>query len=125
MKNILLCTIPKTGTHFFKKLFEDHGFNVKAVHLTDDGLDMAFKACERNDIVVTTYRNLSAIEYSWLKNLRDDNLDKYIENWYRLQELEPVIVSVDSIKEARLNLASAILGVELKTDWKAVNETKS
>ena len=29
MKRIILCTIPGTGTHFFKKLLEDHGFDVK------------------------------------------------------------------------------------------------
>ena len=122
-KRIILCTIPGTGTHFFKKLLEDHGFDVKAIHCTDNGLNIVRDEIVNGSTLVTTWRYISDIYKSWDKNNRDLNADDYLEGWYRLFQWEPVVVSFDSDKEARLELLSAVLGVELKTDWEPVNAT--
>ncbi len=120
MKRIILCTIPGTGTHFFKDLLEGHGFDVKAIHCTENGLKIVEDEIVNGSTLVTTYREVSDVYENWGNNNRDLEAGKYFEGWYRLFQYEPVVVSIDNVKEERLEFLSAVLGVELKTDWEAV-----
>ena len=126
MKRIILCTIPGTGTQFFRELLEDHGFDVKAVHCTDHALSIVEDEIANGSILVTTYRDVEDIYECWGNRelvgkhppKRDDL--KYFESWYRLFRWEPVVVSLHHERDIRLKLLSAVLGKELKADWEAI-----
>ena len=124
MKKVILATIPHTGTHFFKKLLEDHGFEVKAIHVTDNGLKQVNSKVSAGWVLVTTYRNIDRVLKSWhMRGREGQSLNQYLENWYTLHQWEPIVVSFDNNREARLEFLSAVLDVELKTDWESVNVT--
>ena len=127
MKKIILATIPSTGTNFFKKVFEDHGLEVKALHLTDQGLKRVIEMgwCDgrglyEDSVLVTTCRNWHDVKQSWDNRGRDDNINVYLKNWFALASLMPIVVSVDSESIPRLAVLSKAVGVELKADWTPV-----
>ena len=121
MKKIILATIPSTGTNFFKKVFEDHGLEVKALHLTDQGLMRVLDMVMDDWTLVTTHRHISKVKESWRNRGRNDSLAEYLENWYTIQSLKPFVVSVDSAnKDTMLWDLSVELGVPLKADWTPV-----
>ncbi len=124
MKRIILCTIPGTGTHFFKDLLEGHGFDVKAIHCTENGLKIVEDEIVNGSTLVTTYRDVPDIYENWGNNNRDLDAGKYFEGWYQLEQYCPVTVSIDNNREARLNLLGQVLGVQLNTDWEPVNHTE-
>ena len=124
-KKVILCTIPHTGTWFFEKLLKDHGVNVSTQHCTYNGEPGIRKAVEDGAILVTTYRDFQNVTNSWVKRGRVmATLSEHLECWYRLFEFEPIIVSVDNNREMRLELLSAVLDVDLQTDWTPVNVTE-
>lgn len=129
MKKIILCTIPGTGTQFFKKLLENHGFDVRAIHCTKSGLDIVRDEIVSGSILVTTWRDIDEIYKCWSKREtvgrhppEQDDL-RYFESWYRLFRWEPIVVSLNTDRVERLAFLSHVLGIELKADWTAVEAT--
>ena len=121
---ISLCTIPHTGTWFFSDLFTQHGFTVEAFHCTDSGLQLAEEAYNNGHQIITAYRGVDLIKASWLYRKREDDLSKYMENWYKLScRYDPIVVTCDPRVNRYEVLAKAgeKLGVEFITDWKIVN----
>ena len=103
---------------------EKHGFDVKAIHCTENGLKIVEDEVLNGSILVTTWRDVPDLYENWGNNNRDLDAGKYFEGWYRLEQYCPVTVSIDNNREARLNLLGQVLGVQLNTDWEPVNHTE-
>jgi hypothetical protein len=140
---IVFAPLPHTGSEFFRRLFQDNGFPL-ALTLDEalagkqwvrqefpdlgsgtEQLDRLL-AARPDAVAVTTIRDWSKVEATW--RARGSNMrflsDRYFPGWLDfMQKHDPVIVSVDSHREARLARLSAVLGIELATDWTPVNAT--
>ena len=121
--NIFLCTIPGTGTYFFRDLLEKHGCSVKALHCSKEGMVRAKEYVEKGYVLVTAWRDVEETKNNWvLMNRSLDEYDLYYRNWHQLFEYEPVVVSFSNNREARLELLGAVIGKKLETDWTPVNQ---
>ena len=129
---IVLCTIPHTGTQFFRGLLAQHykptgwddtdpnGFIT--CHITNDALTHILDN-RRNMTLVTTVRDWWAVQNSWQQRNRDfSEYPDYLGCWLDLILQNPFVLSVDHHKENRLKLLEQHLGVQFKTDWTPVNE---
>lgn len=133
---VVLCTIPHTGTQFFRFLLGEHlpfvGFQTLkrehvergliVCHVTDWSLQ-CMNEMTRRPIVVTTKRNWADVKRSWERRGRKiEELAEYARRHTELVEKwRPIVVSVDEDREARLQHLGATLGLALKTDWSPVN----
>lgn len=117
---IALITIPHTGTQFFKRLLEQYA-PVEAMHCTDNAMEWIRQ--NRDGVtLVTTTRDWSAVRASWQRRGRDsEKLRMYLRNYLDLLNYDPIILSVDSFRQERLDRLQDKLGVLLRTDWTPVN----
>jgi hypothetical protein len=121
-KKVVLATIPCTGTQFWLKLLIDEGIEVKRFHTTDKQMPDILEYKDDPDyLFVTTYRDMNKLIYTWDTVSIPFDRDQCIRNWYRLMAFHPICVSVDTDKEASLQVLSSALGIEIKTDWAPVN----
>ena len=127
MAPIVFAPLPHTGSEFFRRLFQDNGFPL-ALTLDEalagkqwvrqefpdlgsgtEQLDRLL-AARPDAVAVTTIRDWSKVEATW--RARGSNMrflsDRYFPGWLDfMQKHDPVIVSVDSHRKARLARLSA------------------
>lgn len=137
MKNILLTTVPHTGTRFFIKMLEQQYFksrhHIMRSHTEPKPLrlhkfatahteyfDLVIEYVEKFDpIVIACERDYEAVMSSYRKRKGDEaqaHYDKNFEGWQKiLEKVTPhVILSVDADdRQDRLDDLSSLLGVDL------------
>ncbi len=128
---VILCTIPRTGTHFFKGILQqkygyasfdnvlagENGLNV--CHATDDVVE---RLRGSHVHIVTTIRTWADVMDSWDAQGRNtDLLGDHLKAWLELLTLDPIIVSFEHQRADRLCRLCDALGAEFKTDWTPVN----
>lgn len=143
--NILLATIPHTGTRFFLELLRktlsrrsdclppdgvtarDYVF----VHIEQDTAQCArlfryIDACR--PLVITTERHPEKVRNSWLRDTaRDIGKLPMLYGVYRdlLAKYSPFVLSVDAPdRQERLDNLGRILGVNFITDWTPVGASQ-
>lgn len=134
MTSVFLCTIPHTGTQFFRKVFQDAGLeevgfgNVKngktrgpgrfvTCHVTPAGLRDVGRF---EGVLVTTTRNDADLEASWRRRGKDiETLNRYRKRWEMLLEHSPYILTIDADnrRTQRLDDLSKRLGIPLVAQW--------
>ncbi len=130
-KNVLLATIPHTGTRFFADLiyraqqangFRHVGFAI--AHLVPQNRQEIDKFIELYDpLICTTERDATATADSWAGRSEEicplqESLD-YAEQFKAHHN--PIIVSIDSgDRDAKLQTAAAAFGETITTDWAVV-----
>lgn len=137
MKNVLLITIPHTGTRFFLKLLEQQYFNSRH-HIMRETTEprplkqYLFATCHTanwklileyiekyNPVVITCERRYEDVITSFVKRKGDRaeaEYKRHLDGWNILKEtITPdVVLSVDAEdKEDRLEKLSKVLGVSL------------
>lgn len=139
---IVLCTVPHTGTQFFRQMFLNHGLIERglddvgeheservpgyftALHVTADGLASVRRVTARVRLV-TTVRDWDAVRASWRRRNKDlDTLERYAARWHELLKLEPFILSVDCDRERRLDDFRRLTGIDFQTNWLPINQSK-
>lgn len=125
---VLLATIPSSGTCFWHSLLLNHGIEVTRVHLSNTLFPDILLMLQRDPeyTLVTTYRDLDKIKHTWqVIGNSGYNYTECLENWYRLLTYNPIVVSVDTNREASLSVLRDALGIQFKTDWEPVNARSS
>ncbi len=127
---IILLTVPRTGTGFFKKLLLQNGVKDLVVsHVSMAGVD----ALEGNHYtwIITTWRDWTKVKESFLKH--GDSLElfqEHFEAWEALvSRFDPIVLTVEDEykgvpRETLLAGLAYRFGIDLETDWEPVNEWK-
>jgi len=135
MKSVFLVTIPHTGTVFFQELIRRHGIQCERTHTYAEFWSKWDAAAEDPDVVlVTTIRSWDRVRDSWRRRGREkflqsakswerDGWSTHMDLWANLLTLDPMMVSIDCQRDAKLTALSDALGIELKTDWMPANVT--
>lgn len=137
MPDVVLISIPHTGTYFTIRLFTDAGLLEKGLfeprrgaetiyhgHMLKDGqIERALELARVMPLVIP-FRHPFRVEHSW--NLRARPLDEMFQCYRtfidRFLPLKPYLMPVDSPRRAEvLARMSASLEVELVTDGSVVN----
>lgn len=134
--NVVLSSIPHTGTWFTVRLFTERGFNEKGLFEKAEG-DTIFlghmmkegqigRAVQLSDYMplVIPMRHPFRVEESWKR--RGLDVSELVSCFQTLIErflpLEPYILPIDSPKrEEALQALSEGVGIDLKTDWEVVH----
>lgn len=136
---IILLTVPRTGTGFFKKLLRQHfkliGFSdarfgvggLLVSHVSMSSIEAISDIT--NSIVVTTWRDWTKVKDSFIRH--GDSLELFqthFEAWEALvSKFDPIVLTVEDeykgvSRETLLAGLGHRLGVNLETDWEPVNE---
>ncbi len=138
MKPLIMLTVPRTGTGFFKKLLSQHfkpismgdarcGVSGLVVsHVSMDGVEMLVDI--PSALIITTWRDWEKVKKSFLNH--GDSLELFemhLSAWEELvSRFDPMILTVEDTcgsfsKEDRLAFLGYTLGINLETDWAPVN----
>ena len=137
MPDVVLTSIPHTGTYFTIRLFTDAGFTEGSLfypargeshiyhgHMLKPGqIERALELAREMPLIIP-FRHPYRVEHSW--NLRARPLDEMFRCYRTLVErflpLKPLFMPIDSEQRVEhLKRLSAEVGVELSTDWSVVN----
>lgn len=135
--NLLLVTIPHTGTRFFIDLLEPvlgphtamrekseahplQAHNFATCHVEYGALIDEYIALF-NPVLVTTTRQMAAVRSSYVKRGRnDERIWQHFKSWLEfMDKYGPLVVSVDAQdRDERLRDLSRLIGHDLQTEWK-------
>lgn len=136
--NIVLCSVPHTGTWFTIRLFtsfgmQENGLNPAVVedntvyhgHMLKGGqVGAAVRFADSGMPLVCPLRHPYRCEESWKRRQKD--VSEMIECFRLYMEkfvpLNPYVMPIDSpVRDQALRAMAAGLGLPLKTDWPVVN----
>jgi hypothetical protein len=137
MPDVVLTSIPHTGTYFTIKLFTDAGFSEGSLfypargdahiyhgHMLKPGqIERALELAREMPLVIP-FRHPYRVEHSW--HLRARSFDELLRCYRtfidKFLPLKPLFMPIDSERrEEHLKRLSAEVGVTLSTDWGVVN----